>query len=267
MTPKDRNNKKAPVADPHRYRAPALEKGLDILELLVAEHSDLSLSSIAQKLGRSTGELFRMIQVLERRGFVEQSHESGAYRLSGRLLSLGMDQPMVKTLVEIALPHMRQLSTEIGQSCHLAMHSEGQIVVVARMESAEMIGFSVRTGYRRPLMHTLSGAILYAFQPQVTRQRWEEYWRPRPSIEQLNVFRAKADRIRKRGHAQQNSEFVQGVTDISAPIVRDDIAAAALTVPFLSSTSPARSLEESIPDLVAAARAISSGLMLSDQRV
>jgi DNA-binding IclR family transcriptional regulator len=83
----------------------------------------------------------------------------------------------------------------------------------------------------------------------------------------LNIFRAKADRIRKRGHAQQNSEFVQGVTDISAPIVRDDIAAAALTVPFLSSTSPARSLEESIPDLVAAARAISSGLMLSDQRV
>ena len=120
MTPKDRHVKKAPVADPHRYRAPALEKGLDILELLVAEHSDLSLSNIAQKLGRSTGELFRMIQVLERRGFVEQSRESGAYRLSGRLLSLGMDQPMVKTLVEIALPHMRQLSLEIGQSCHLA---------------------------------------------------------------------------------------------------------------------------------------------------
>jgi DNA-binding IclR family transcriptional regulator len=251
----------------HRYRAPALEKGLDILELLVAESSPLTVSNIAQKLGRSTGELFRMIQVLERRGFVEQSRESGAYRLSGRLLSLGMDQPVVKTLVEIALPHMRQLSLDIGQSCHLAMHSDGQIVVVARMESAEMIGFSVRIGYRRPLLNTLSGAILYAFQPQVTRQRWEEYLRPRPSGEQLSIFRAKADRIRKRGHAQQPSEFVQGVTDLSAPILRDDIAAAALTVPYLSSTSPARSLDDSIPSIVAAAHAISAGLVHSDQRV
>jgi len=61
---------------------------------------------------------------------------------------------------------VRQLSFDISQSCHLAMHSEGQIVVVARMESAEMIGFSVRIGYRRPPWHTLSGAILYAFQPR-----------------------------------------------------------------------------------------------------
>jgi DNA-binding IclR family transcriptional regulator len=251
----------------HRYRAPALEKGLDILELLVAEAAALSVSNIAHKLGRSTGELFRMIQVLERRGFVEQSRESGAYRLSGRLLSLGMDQPVVKTLVEIALPHMRQLSLDIGQSCHLAMHSEGQIVVVARMESAEMIGFSVRIGYRRPLMQTVSGAILYAFQPQVTRERWEHQVRPRPTGEQLSRFRAKADRIRKRGHAEQMSEFVQGVTDLSAPIVREDIAAAALTVPFLASTSPARSREDSIAFIVRAARAISGGLVSSDQRV
>jgi DNA-binding IclR family transcriptional regulator len=251
----------------HRYRAPALEKGLDILELLVAESAALTVSNIAQKLGRSTGELFRMIQVLEQRGFVEQSRESGAYRLSGRLLSLGMDQPVVKTLVEIALPHMRQLSLDIGQSCHLAMHSEGQIVVVARMESAEMIGFSVRIGYRRPLMHTVSGAILYAFQPQVIRERWEKHLTPRPNPKQLTIFRAKAVQIQKKGHAQQSSEFVQGVTDLSAPIVRDDIAAAALTVPFLASTSPARSLQESIAFIVSAARAISGGLVLSDQRV
>jgi DNA-binding IclR family transcriptional regulator len=268
MTPKDRDRKQpARVADPDRYRAPALEKGLDILELLVSERSDLSLSNIAQKLGRSTGELFRLLQVLQRRGFVEQSDESGAYRLSGRLLSLGMDQSAVKTLIEIAPRHMRQLALDIGQSCHLAMHSEGEIVVIARMESAELIGFSVRIGYRRPLMHTVSGLILYAYQPAITRRRWEEHLRPRPNTEQLSSFQTKADRVRKKGHALQSSEFVHGVTDISAPILRDDVAAAALTVPFLSTTSSALSLEESIPHIVKAARAISSELLLSDQRV
>jgi DNA-binding IclR family transcriptional regulator len=249
-----------------RYRAPALEKGLDILELLVVENDPLSVSEIAQKLNRSTGELFRMIQVLERRGFVEQGPDTGGYRLSGRLFSLGMVQPVVKTLTEIALPHMRQLALDIGQSCHLVVHSVGQIVVVARMESSELIGFSVRIGYRRPLTHTLSGALLYAFQPEIVRRRWEEHLRPRPSGTELAEFRAKAERIRRKGHGRQASEFVPGVTDISAPILRNHIAAAALTVPFLESTSPARSLKESTPYLARAAGEISRGLLNSDHR-
>ena len=253
--------------DSIRYRAPALEKGLDILELLVAEPQPLTVSVIAQKLNRSTGELFRMIQVLDRRGFVEQAPESGGYRLSGRLFSLGMVQPAVKNLIEIALPHMRQLSLDIGQSCHLALHSVGQIVVVARMESSELIGFSVRIGYRQPLTHALSGALLYAFQPEAIRRRWEEHLRPRPRKEELHEFRAKADLIRKRGHGQQASEFVPGVTDISAPILRSNIAAAALTVPFLDSTAPVKSLKDSAQYLVRTAGEISGNLLSSDQRV
>src|SRR6478672_2460832 len=53
-----------------RYRAPALEKGLDVIELLAAEKSPLNLSAISQRLGRSSGELFRMLQVLEFKGFI-----------------------------------------------------------------------------------------------------------------------------------------------------------------------------------------------------
>mgnify|MGYP003583588565 CR=1 FL=1 len=56
-----------------RYRAPALEKGLDIIELLASETEPMSPSQISQRLGRSMSELFRMIQVLEHRGYIEQS--------------------------------------------------------------------------------------------------------------------------------------------------------------------------------------------------
>jgi DNA-binding IclR family transcriptional regulator len=98
-----------------RYRAPALEKGLDILELLASEAKPIPASAIVQRLGRSTGELFRMIQVLEYRGFIEQSKESDGYRLTGKLFALGLDQPHVKTLIEISLPVMRQLSRNTGQ--------------------------------------------------------------------------------------------------------------------------------------------------------
>jgi DNA-binding IclR family transcriptional regulator len=251
---------------PHRYHAPALEKGLDILELLARESEPLTVSSIVQKLGRSTGELFRMIQVLQHRGFVEQTPGNEGYRLTGKLFALGMDQPTVRNLVEIALPHMRQLSLDIGQSCHLAFHSQGQIVVVARMESSELIGFSVRIGYRRPLTTTVSGAVLYAFQPDIIRTRWEEMLRPRLSKEELVAFRQRTNRILKRGYEQKPSEYVPGVIDTSAPILRNSIAAAALTVPFLESTALAKSHKESVEYIVRAAGTISSELLPNDQR-
>lgn len=162
------NKGKEPAGqDERRYRAPALEKGLDILELLASERDPLTVSAISQRLGRSMSELFRMVQVLEFRGFIQQAPSGDGFVATDRLFSLGMQQAPVKTLLELALPRMKILSAAVGQSCHLAVRSRGDIVVVARMESAERIGFSVRIGHRRPLALTRSGAILFTFQERV----------------------------------------------------------------------------------------------------
>src|SRR5438552_14932245 len=71
-----------------RYRAPALEKGLDVLEMLAAQSEPMTLTAIVTRLGRSHGELFRMVQVLEYRGYIEQEPGGAGYRLTDRLFSL-----------------------------------------------------------------------------------------------------------------------------------------------------------------------------------
>lgn len=109
--------------DEPRYRAPALEKGLDILERLAIATRPMTVNDIRAALGRSYGELFRMVQVLEHRGYIEQDPQGAGYRLTDRLFSLGMHQPMTLSLVELALPEMRRLAQETGQSCHLAVHT------------------------------------------------------------------------------------------------------------------------------------------------
>src|SRR3546814_4329810 len=114
-----------------------------------------------------------MVQVLEYRGYIEQDRASDGYRLTDQLFSLGMQQPRIQNLVEIALPIMRQLTIEVEQSCHLAVHTRGQMAVIARMGSSEQLGFSVRVGYRRALHESASGAVLYAFQPPDIQERWE----------------------------------------------------------------------------------------------
>ena len=251
------------VLDP-RYRAPALEKGLDILQLLAGESHPIALSDIVKRLGRSTGELFRMIQVLEHRGFIEQEGNTGGYRLTGKLFALGLDQPQVKTLMEIALPVMRQLARNTGQSCHLAVHSNGRIVIVARMESSEQIGFSVRVGYSQAIPLTVSGVILYAFQPEVIRSQWERLWDPPLSKPDLAAFRMRASEARMRGFECAPSRFVEGITDISAPVLQGELAAAALTSPFVHAKSLAMSETDAAVCIKAAAKEISGELLHSD---
>lgn len=251
-----------------RYRAPALEKGLDILELLAGETQPMTLTAIVKRLGRSHGELFRMVQVLEHRGYIEQDSSNEGYRLSDRLFSLGMQQPRMRNLHEIALPVMRQLAEAIGQSCHLALHTLGDIVVVARIESGELLGFSVRVGYRRPLAQSASGAVLYAFQPEDVRRRWEAMFNPPLSKKELDGFREQADSIRERHVIMTPSSYVVGVTDISAPVMRGGMAAAALTVPYLNKKQQGSAPPKDVAELVRqAADRISEQLVETDSRI
>jgi DNA-binding IclR family transcriptional regulator len=254
------------AGDP-RYRAPALEKGLDVLELLAAQASPMTLTAIVHALDRSHGELFRMVQVLEHRGYIEHDPSQDGYRLTDRLFSLGMQQPRTANLIEAALPVMRRLAFEIRQSCHLALHTRGQMVVVARMESGEQLGFSVRVGYRQPLMQTASGMVLYAYQPADVRKRWEAMFDPPIPEKEMVAVRAQADEIAELRVAQTPSHFVAGVIDISAPVMRGGAAAAALTVPFLKKLHPSLSLRKTAALVREAADTISEQLVEGDSRI
>ena len=250
-----------------RYRAPALEKGLDVLELLVAEATPLSMSEICRRLNRSQGEMFRMVQVLQSRGFVAQEEDQEGFRLTDKLFTMAMAQAPTKGLVEIALPHMRELAIETGQSCHLALHAMGDIVVVARMESNEQIGFSVRVGYRLPMELAVSGNTLFGFQPEHVRETWLERLEKTARRADLADFLKRSEVARRRGYARAPSLFVAGVTDISAPLLRGDRAAGALTVPFIKHTNSKRTMAQVTKSLVAKAAVISAKLVANDSRV
>lgn len=240
-----------------KYRAPALEKGLDILELLAAHGGPMSLSQISSALERSTSELFRMVQVLEFRGYIAPAGTHDGYVLANKLFALGMAQAPTRTLLEAALPVMRKLSDRIGQSCHVAVPSDDQIVVVARIEAPGDIGFSVRVGYRRALTAATSGLILLAFQPEGVRETELARLFAADAPDKRKDFMKRADAVRAHGFLQAESDFVQGVIDLSAPVMSGDRAIAALTVPFVHRAPLFCTQDNSIPHLKAAAAEIS----------
>ena len=75
-------------------------------------------------------------------------------------------------LVATALPVMRDLAGAIGQSCHLAVHDDGRILVLCRVESPQPWGLTVRVGAAYAMTANASGRVLLAFQPPDIRARW-----------------------------------------------------------------------------------------------
>jgi len=254
--------KSGPGTRTSRYRAPALEKGLDVIELLAAEKTPLNLSAISQRLGRSSGELFRMLQVLEFKGFITTSDSGNGYVLTNKLFALAMAQAPVRSLVETALPIMRKLTFEIGQSCHIAVASEDQIVVITRIERPGDLGFSVRIGYRREIVRATSGLVLFAYQNEDVRRSWLK--RCRLKGDAADSFVERANAVRTRGHHEAASDFVRGIVDLSAPILRGETAVAALTCPFVHSNPLVMEMDQSVEHIRAAARLISEEIAHGD---
>lgn len=214
------------------YRAPALEKGLDIIELIAAATTPLTLAQISERLGRSKGEIFRMMQVLEERGYITRPAALDGYRLTNRLFMLGMTQPPVRNLLESALPAMRLVAEETWQSCHLVVASDEEIVVIARVDSPSDLGYAVRVGHRRPVGQSASGAVLFAFQPPSAQQAWLGRLFDSDSAAR-RTFLERVKEVKALGYARTSSPRVQAVTDLSVPLMQDGRAIATMVMPFM----------------------------------
>jgi DNA-binding IclR family transcriptional regulator len=242
-----------------KYRAPALEKGLDVLELLAAAKTPMTLSQISARLSRSVSELFRMVQVLETRGYVAPSQGGDGFELTNKLFSLGISRGPSQNLLVSAMPLMQALSDETRQACHLAIVSDDRMVVIARIEAPGDLGFSVRVGYQRPLAHSTSGLVIYAFQKPRIREQWRKMLRVALTPDEWATFEAQAERALSQGHFTAPSEYIDGITDLSAPIASDIGVIAALTMPYIH-VHDGLTLDEALVKLKAAAVRLSKAL-------
>lgn len=244
-----------------KYKAPALEKGLDILELLARQGVPLTTSQMANMLGRSVSELFRMVLALEFRGYIEQSRDGrDGYSLTNKLFTLGIAQGSARSLLETALPAMKDVARELGQSCHLVVPSGDQIVVVGRIESPMDLGFSVRVGYRRRLVDTNSGLMLYGFASEESKARWLPQLKATAEPERIEAFLARSEKAVQQGYVQSLSDFVEGVTDICVPILGIHGAVAVMIVPFINIKYQVVTHEQVLERLKFAARKIAEAL-------
>ncbi len=227
----ERQSRKPPKK---RYAAPALDKGLDILELFASESDGLTASELARRLGRTVGEIFRMLVRLEQRGYICQIPPDDRYFLTLKLFEVAQRHAPLHRLVSEARPLLERVADKTRQSCHLAMLSNGEVVVVAKADPPGPMGFSVRLGARIDLLNTTSGHTILAFQSEEACARSLAIWQSQSGKKIPRDLQEHLARIRRLGNEELASHQIQGIIDIGFPVLdQHGEAIAAMTVPLL----------------------------------
>lgn len=203
-----------------KYQAPALDKGLDILEYLSAQSIPLSQTEIATGIEKTPNEIYRMLMSLESRGYILRDEVSGKYRLSLKLFYLSHRHSPMDELRKAAQFPLEELANSVRQSCHLSILYMNQVMVIIHAKSPGPIALSIEEGNLFPLPLTASGKVLLAYTPDSERNtllRGNAIFKKFPKPQQDEFISSLAE-IKSKGAYIVTSDLAAGVNDISVPI-------------------------------------------------
>lgn len=151
-----------------------LMRGLDVIETLA--DGVLPLGELAETLGLTKSTAHRLASALVDRGYLGFTPRYG-YRLGPKLLELGYRAQQQADLIQVARPHLEELSTSTEDTVHLGVLEADTALYLDKMPGRRRITISSRVGDRQPLSSTGLGKALIL-------DHDEAYWAERFAVEQ-----------------------------------------------------------------------------------
>lgn len=250
------------------YAIQTVTNALRVLDVFEADE-EIGVTELARRLHLHKNNVFRLLATLEDKGWVEQSEESERYRLGAACLRLARNYARTHGLTRWGRPALEQLARETGETAHLGVLREFEVVHLDGEQSSGLLVSGVRTGLRMPCHSTALGKVLLGCGAPGTIEGYDRQIPPR-GLEALTrdtiVDRDKLlehlHRVAAQGWALDLEESSPGVACAAAPV----LDASGRTVGALSVSGPAARLDRDAlesriaPTVVATANALSRQL-------
>lgn len=202
-----------------RGRLQSVDLALRALDLL-GTGGELGVSDLARRLGVAKSTSHRILSTLAHRGYVEQSAETGTYRLALHVFELGQQVESRTALNRVCLPLLRHLAEQTGHSVHLSMPDRSDMVVVESVRGVrEDFATPAQPGGRCPVQHAISGWAAAAHDNRVSTVL----------ARKPEVQRRLAD-IRHLGYAVGGDWRRPGRINISVPVLGTRSVSATVTL-------------------------------------
>ena len=187
-------------ADPATYRVQVLERAVDILQVLSEDSRELAAGEVAERLSLHKSTIHRLLAVLDHHRLIRKNADTGSYALGLRLFEFGTRAVRGLRLRDQAQPHLEQLASETGETAHICVYDNGEMVSLAYAEGPRSLRMPATVGGRTPAYCSAVGKAMLAFLPDAARGRGHvtvgarvrrRHWSPgRPSRRTCVRFRS-----------------------------------------------------------------------------
>lgn len=199
----------------------AISHATTILGLFSQEVRELGVREMSRRTGLSKSTVHRVVSELAAGRFLEKDPQSGRYRLGIRLLELGGLVQTQLELSETVEPILRTLVRLSGESAHLGILDDLEVVRATKVEGAQDGRLPSYLGERLPLYCTAGGKVILAFRgPELTERVIARGLRSYTRHTLINPMdlRAHLRDVRSQGYALDLDELHEGLRCVGAPI-------------------------------------------------
>ena len=201
---------------------PALDKALNILEVLAESRLGLSFPELVQRTGLAKSSVHCLLITLERRGYIHRHARTGRYMFGTRLFSLANTSIMGLTLREQAAPRLLGLAERTHLTVHMAILERGEAVLVAKYEPTGAPRLATWIGKRMEVHCTGLGKAMLAYLPDETVLGIiKEHGMPRHNENTICSSKRLLDDLElsaQRGYALDDEEDEIGLRCVGTPI-------------------------------------------------
>jgi DNA-binding IclR family transcriptional regulator len=241
----------------------SVDRALSVLEILGAR-GEAGVTEIAAELGVHKSTAFRLVAVLEGRGFVEQLADRGKYRLGFGIVRLAGATAAQMDLAQEGRRTCEELAAELGETVNIAILDGDGVVNISEVRGTAAISSHNWVGQRTPVHATSSGKVLLAFAPQPVRDSLlqpplERY--TDATVTDVEQLRRELQDVVRHGFATTVEEYEMGLSALAAPVRgTEGQVIAAVSVSGPSFRLPDAALGDLAPVVVAATDALSRRL-------
>ncbi|NQT59189.1 MAG: IclR family transcriptional regulator [Bacteroidetes bacterium] len=203
------------------YAAPAVDRALDILELLAKNHRPYGATEIARELQVPLNSVFRILKRLTERDYTNQDPVSGGYQLSTRVFTLGMSLYTRFDLRHRARPHLEWLCRETEETCQLQVPQSDKMMVMDSINPESEFYLRIVPGSLLYYHPNAYGKVVLAF---MNEEQVKSILPPimvgltPNTIINRDRFMEHLGEIRKTGLGYDNEEYTSGLLCIGAPV-------------------------------------------------
>ncbi|WP_269853533.1 IclR family transcriptional regulator [Streptomyces sp. RPT161] len=196
-----------------------VDRALSILPLLA--EGPANLEQVATRLGVHKSTALRLLRTLHEHGMVYRQRDQ-RYRLGARLFALAQEAMEQLDVRDIAHPHLVALNEACGHTVHLAVHEEGEVVYIDKVESRYPVRMHSRIG--KPVAITVAAVakLLLADLPEAERravaERLDYPAYTARSTPNANAYLAELARVREQGWASDLGGHEESINCLGAPI-------------------------------------------------